>query len=158
LRTLADDPLFRGGRQTLAAPAPSGSSGYNVMRGDVATALLTGKEPFEKVSIATARAQLERVRAAGWTIVGVECTVDPDFTSARIYAVKNLGSFTGALMEDVSSSALTTSGFVPYHAEKPNPWTPAPGSASANTCIDGPSAPTETTQSLITNISAKAVI
>lgn len=40
------------------------------------------------VSIGWAHAELERVRSAGWTVVAVECSVDPIFTNATVYAVK----------------------------------------------------------------------
>lgn len=119
---------------------------------------MTGKTPYATVPIANAHAELAKVRAAGWTVVAVQCLVDPTLTSAQIYAVKDLGGFTASLTESISSSALTTVAYAPYHAEKPNPWFPGADAAPTATCIDGPAAPKDATESVATDIGEKALI
>ena len=154
LQTIAADPLFAGSSVIAPTPMPD-NAGYNLQRGQVVTVQMGG-DPNGTVSIASAHAELERVRAAGWTVVGVHCTVDPGFSNATLYAVKSMGSFTAALEDSIYPASHTTSAFAPFHSEKAAPWTP--GQAVTTTCIDGPNAPTATTEAIDTNIGQHAQV
>ena len=154
LQTIATDPLFAGSSVTAPTPVP-GDAGYNLKRGDVVTVQMGG-DSNGTVSIAAAHAELERVRAAGWTVVGVQCTVDPSFTGATLYAVKSMGSFTAALEDFMLPASHTTTAYAPFHSENADPWTP--NQAMTSSCIDGPATPTSTTEAIDTNIGQNATV
>jgi hypothetical protein len=154
LQKLSADPLFSGSSTTPPAPVPGGA-GYDLKRGHVVTVRMGG-DPNGTVPIGSAQAELERVRTSGWTVVAVECTVDPNFTAATIYAVKSMGSFTAALEDFVFPASHTTAAFAPFHSEGADPW--KPNKAVTNTCVDGSAAPTSTTEAVDTNIGENALV
>ncbi|MFE4467696.1 hypothetical protein ACFRFH_02665 [Leifsonia sp. NPDC056824] len=115
-----------------------------------------GGDPNGAVPIASAHAQLERIRDDGWKVVAVQCWVDPDFSNATIYATKTIGPFTAALSDEIDSGVITLAAYAPFHTEGSDPWIPDGKTTPAHTCIDGPAAPTETSQSVDTKISSQA--
>jgi hypothetical protein len=155
LQTLSTDALFTGSSITPPTPVPE-DAGYDLQRGYAVTVQMGSGEAYSTISIADAHAELERVRSAGWTVVAVQCQVDPTFTRATLYAVKSIGSFTAALEDSIVSSSLTRTAYAPFHSEKSNPWTPSHPASS--TCIDGPAAPTSTTQAIDTNIGRNTLV
>ncbi|MGO4275949.1 hypothetical protein AB4Z22_39945, partial [Paenibacillus sp. TAF58] len=135
--------------------ADAATANFNLNRGAAVTVVFGG-DPNGSVSLALAHAQLERIRMDGWNVVAVECSVDPNFSYARIYATKAIGSFTAALQDSIGPAVVTMAAYAPFHTEGTDPWIPASNTSVARTCIDGPSAPTETTQSVDTNIDLHA--
>jgi hypothetical protein len=141
---------------SIIAPTPTADvANFDLKRGHVVVVQMGG-DPDGTVSIASAHAELERVRSAGWTVVAVECLVDPTFTGTTLYAVKSMGTFTAAMEDFIAPASHTTSAYAPFHSEHANPWTP--NRAVTSTCIDGPDAPTSTTESVDTNIGQDALV
>ena len=156
LQLLTTDPLFSGASLNPAKPeADAATANFNLNRGS-AVVVAFGGDPNSAVPIAVAHAQLERLRGDGWNVVAVQCWVDPNFSSATIYATKTIGSFTAALADDIGPTAITLAAYTPFHTEGSDPWTPRGTTTLTRTCIDGPNAPTETSQSVPTNIGLHA--
>jgi hypothetical protein len=156
LQLLTTDPLFsRASLDSSKPEADAATANFNLNRGSAVTVVFGG-DPNGTVSVALAHAQLERIRADGWNVVAVECSVNPNFSYARIYATKTIASFTAALTDDIGPGVVTLAAIAPFHTEGSDPWIPDGKTTLAHTCIDGPGAPTETTQSVDTNITGHA--
>lgn len=144
LSALASEPLLSGG-DAIVGGDPNTSANYTFRRGSVSV----GYGPWgasgghDEESWVSASTMLTDVRAGGWTVTGVECTVDDQsgFEGASLVALKDLGGFTAALEAEVDSGGSRVSGLVPYHDEPTNPWQPSDELEVGASCLELPEPP-----------------